>query len=71
MPQPFVPLSTDGFGLSDTRTALHPHFEIDAAHLAVAVLWGLFARGEIKAQTVTEAVRAYGINPDVPDPRDM
>ena len=31
VPQPFIPLGTDGFGLSDTRSALRRHFEVDAA----------------------------------------
>ncbi|HUD18113.1 MAG TPA: hypothetical protein VMQ59_12655, partial [Acidimicrobiales bacterium] len=44
MPEPFVPLGTDGFGLSDTRSALRRHFEVDAAHVVVAVLWGLFTQ---------------------------
>ena len=45
MPQPFIPLGTDGFGLSDTRPALRRHFETDAAHIVVAVLWGLALAG--------------------------
>ena len=38
VPQPFIPLGTDGFGLSDTRTALRQHFEVDARHIVVATL---------------------------------
>lgn len=70
MPQPFIPLGTDGFGLSDTRPALRRHFETDAAHIVVATLWGLLQQGEINAETVTVAVRHYGIEPDLPEPRD-
>ncbi len=36
--RPFVPLGTDGFGRSDTREALRRFFEVDAAHVVVAVL---------------------------------
>ena len=32
VPQPFIPLGTDGYGYSDTRGALRRHFEVDAAH---------------------------------------
>ena len=71
MPQPFVPLGTDGFGLSDTRPALRRHFEVDAGHIVVAVLWGLCTQGEIGAQAVSDAASLYGIDPDVPDPRDV
>ena len=35
---PFTTLGTDGFGRSDTRAALRRHFEVDAAHIVVAVL---------------------------------
>ncbi len=70
VPEPFVPLGTDGFGLSDTRDALRRHFEIDAAHIVLAVLWGLFAKGEMKAKTVAQARQSYGIDADAPDPRE-
>jgi pyruvate dehydrogenase E1 component len=70
MPEPFVPLGTDGFGLSDTRSALRRHFEVDAAHVVVAVLWGLFTQGKIKAEAVLDAARSYGIDRDVLDPRE-
>src|SRR6476646_363526 len=70
MPQPFIHLGTDGFGMSDTRPALRRHFETDAAHILVAMLWGLFLQGEVKADTVSDAARQYGIDVDLPDPRD-
>ncbi len=71
MPQPFIPLGTDGFGMSDTRPALRRHFETDAAHIAVAVLWGLFSQDQVKADVVNDAARSYEIDPDLPDPRDF
>jgi len=70
MPEPFVPLGTDGFGLSDTRTALRRHFEVDAPHIVIAALWGLFAEGAIKAERVLDAARSYGIDSEAPDPHD-
>ncbi|MGH9266826.1 MAG: transketolase-like TK C-terminal-containing protein, partial [Acidimicrobiales bacterium] len=45
VPGLFIPLGTDGFGFSDTRSALRRHFEIDAPHVAVAVLHGLATQG--------------------------
>jgi pyruvate dehydrogenase E1 component len=68
MPEPFVSLGTDGFGLSDTRPALRRHFETDAAHVVVAMLWGLFQQGKVEAATVLDATRRYGIDPDVAGP---
>jgi pyruvate dehydrogenase E1 component len=69
VPQPFVPLGTDGYGFSDTRVALRRHFEVDAAHIVVAVLDGLAMQGELKAEAVAEAIARYELDPDAPDPR--
>ena len=69
VPGQFTPLGTDGFGCSDTRDSLRRHFETDAAHIVVAVLDGLRAAGEAKADEVTDAITRYGIDADSPDPR--
>ncbi len=71
VPRPFCPLGTDGYGLSDTREALRRHFETDAAHVIVAVLDGLRAAGEAKAEEVAAAIASYQIDPDVADPRTL
>jgi pyruvate dehydrogenase E1 component len=65
----FIPLGTDGFGRSDTREALRRFFEIDTAHVVVAVLSGLAAQGDAKPDEVAKAIRHYGIDADAPDPR--
>jgi pyruvate dehydrogenase E1 component len=69
VPQPFVVLGTDGFGFSDIRPALRRHFEVDAAHIVVAVLDGLAQQGEVKAEAVADAIRRYEIDVEAPDPR--
>jgi pyruvate dehydrogenase E1 component len=69
VPQPFVPLGTDGFGFSDVRSALRRHFEVDAAHIVVAVLDALAQQGDVKAETVAEAIRRYELDPEAADPR--
>ena len=66
---PFIPLGTDGFGRSDTRAALRRHFEVDAAHIVVAVLAELAATGEGKPSEVTAAIEKYGLDVEAPDPR--
>ncbi|HVA87853.1 MAG TPA: hypothetical protein VNF73_16225, partial [Candidatus Saccharimonadales bacterium] len=66
---PFTSLGTDGFGRSDTRAALRGHFEVDAAHIVVAVLSGLAATGEAKPSEVAAAIEKYGVNAEAPDPR--
>ncbi len=70
VPNHFIPLGTDGYGRSDTREALRRHFETDAAHVVVAVLDGLVAVGEGKAEEVADAIKRYGIDADAPDPRE-
>ena len=67
---PFTVLGTDGFGRSDTRAALRRHFEVDAAHIVVAVLAELAAAGEGKPDEVAAAIEKYGIDPEAIDPRD-
>ncbi|MFH1681111.1 MAG: pyruvate dehydrogenase (acetyl-transferring), homodimeric type, partial [Candidatus Eisenbacteria bacterium] len=68
IPGDFVPLGTDGYGLSDTREALRRHFEIDAEHVAAAVLSAIAARGGMEPAAVADAIRVLGIDPDRPDP---
>jgi pyruvate dehydrogenase E1 component len=70
VPQPFVPLGTDGFGLSDARAPLRRHFEVDAAHIVVAALHGLVQRGDVKADVVADAIDRYGIDADALDPKE-
>ncbi|MBK9180667.1 MAG: pyruvate dehydrogenase (acetyl-transferring), homodimeric type [Acidimicrobiales bacterium] len=71
VPRPFTPLGTDGFGRSDTREALRRFFEVDAGHVVVAVLSALAAAGEVRPETVLEAIAAYAIDADATDPRTL
>jgi pyruvate dehydrogenase E1 component len=61
--RPYASLGTDGFGRSDARSALRSYFEVDAAHLVVAVLQQLALEGRVKPSTVTKAIRDLGIDP--------
>ena len=70
VPAPFIPLGTDGYGFSDTRAALRRHFETDAAHIVVAALSGLAQLGDVKGETVAEAIRRYDVDPETVDPRE-
>jgi pyruvate dehydrogenase E1 component len=65
VPGDWLSLGTDGFGRSDTREALRRFFEIDDAHIVVGVLSQLALRGEVKPETVAEAIRRYDIDPQV------
>ena len=64
VPQPYIPLGTDGFGRSDNRSALRRHFEIDAENVVVGVLAALAELGEIKPEVVSDAIQRFGIEPD-------
>jgi len=73
--RPFIPrdrvykvLGTDGFGRSDSRAKLRHFFEVNRYFVAIAALKALAETGELKAKTVTEAIKKYGIDPDKPDP---
>lgn len=69
VPRPFATLGTDGYGFSDTRVALRRHFEVDAPSIVVAVLHNLAATEAVKAETVSEAIARFDIDPDRQDPR--
>ncbi len=68
VPGTYVTLGTDGFGRSDSRTALRRFFEIDAANIVVATLSSLAADGLVEPSLVRDAFRRYDIDPDRPDP---
>jgi pyruvate dehydrogenase E1 component len=64
----FVSLGTDGFGRSDTREALRSYFEVDAAHVVLAVLAALADAGDGKPDDVADAISRYGLETEKPDP---
>jgi pyruvate dehydrogenase E1 component len=61
--RPYGSLGTDGFGRSDNREALRSYFEVDAAHLVVAVLHQLALSGRIDRTVVKGAIDELGIEP--------
>ncbi|MCC6172651.1 MAG: pyruvate dehydrogenase (acetyl-transferring), homodimeric type, partial [Gammaproteobacteria bacterium] len=65
---PFTALGTDGFGRSDTRSALRRFFEVDRQHIAVAALRALQKRGTLGADVVQAAVQRYGLDADCAPP---
>ena len=73
--RPFIPkgrvykvLGTDGFGRSDSRAKLRHFFEVNRYFIAIAALKALADSGELKAKTVADAIKKYGIDPNKPDP---
>jgi pyruvate dehydrogenase E1 component len=59
-------LGTDGYGRSDTRQALRRFFDIDAAHIATAVLVELGHVGALPAEQVSAWVAELDIQPEAP-----
>ena len=59
---PFTALGTDGFGRSDTRTALRGFFEIDRRHVVLAALAGLACAGTVDSALAARALVEYGID---------
>ena len=61
-------LGTDGFGRSETRPMLRRFFEIDAESVVVATLYALAEQGKLDRQVVADAIREFGIDPELPPP---
>ncbi|MEO3794230.1 pyruvate dehydrogenase (acetyl-transferring), homodimeric type [Nonomuraea sp. B10E15] len=59
VPGDWSSLGTDGFGLSDTRSALRRHFHVDAASITLAVLSSLVKQGELGGEVLREAIARY------------
>jgi pyruvate dehydrogenase E1 component len=62
VPCRFVPLGTDGFGMSDTRPALRRHFEVDAESICIAALDALRAEGKVQPAEVASAIKELGFD---------
>ncbi|MBW3561918.1 MAG: pyruvate dehydrogenase (acetyl-transferring), homodimeric type [Actinobacteria bacterium] len=76
IPGEYGVLGTDGFGLSDTRPALRRHFRVDAESVIICTLAMLAQQGDVKRETVQEAIDRFDYDvdrepihhPDVPPP---
>lgn len=68
VPGDFLVLGTDGYGRSDSRTALRRFFETDTGHVVVAALSALASSGKVETTAVKDAFDRYDIDPDAPDP---
>lgn len=63
-PGSFTALGTDGFGLSENRSELRNHFEIDAKHIVLAALAGLYDQKKIPQKKWKDARKKLGIQAD-------
>jgi pyruvate dehydrogenase E1 component len=68
VPGRLIALGTDGFGRSENRASLRDFFEVDAKHIVLATLNALARDNKVPVETVQQAVKDLGINPDKPNP---
>jgi pyruvate dehydrogenase E1 component len=68
LPRRLLALGTDGFGRSENRASLRDFFEVDAKHIVLATLTALARENQVNAETVQQAIRDLGINPEKPNP---
>ena len=68
IPGRYAVLGTDGYGRSDSRAELRRFFEVDRHYVAITALKALADEGKIDKQTVTDAMQAFGIDPEKPNP---
>jgi pyruvate dehydrogenase E1 component len=59
-------MGTDGYGRSDTREALRRFFDIDAPHIAAAVLVELSRMGRLPRDEVARHVATMDLEPEAP-----
>ncbi|MDJ0739457.1 MAG: pyruvate dehydrogenase (acetyl-transferring), homodimeric type [Gammaproteobacteria bacterium] len=64
----YVTLGTDGYGRSDMRSQLRKFFEVNRHYVVVAALKALADAGEVDSSLVAQAIKAYRIDPDKPNP---
>jgi pyruvate dehydrogenase E1 component len=64
----FIALGTDGFGRSDTRSALRSFFEVDRHQVVLAALDGLVRDGTLPRQVLADAIARYGLDGSRPAP---
>ncbi|MFI7587288.1 pyruvate dehydrogenase (acetyl-transferring), homodimeric type [Spongisporangium articulatum] len=62
VPQEFVSLGADGFGLSDTRPAARRWFGIDGPSMVVRTLQLLANRGAVPREAVVQAIEKYRLH---------
>ena len=60
----------DGFGRSDSRRKLRQFFEVDRHWVAYTALSALVEQGKLKPKVLTDALKAFGIDPAKTNPLD-
>jgi pyruvate dehydrogenase E1 component len=66
----YTVLGTDGFGRSDTRSALRTFFEVDRYQIVLSALTSLVQEGRLEASVCADAIARYAIAVDAMAPWD-
>ncbi|HKY69358.1 MAG TPA: pyruvate dehydrogenase (acetyl-transferring), homodimeric type [Gammaproteobacteria bacterium] len=64
VPRQYITLGTDGFGRSDTRSALRHHFEVDRYYIAYNAISALVKAGTLNVKAALKAQQLYNIDPE-------
>ena len=70
MPEDYLVLGTDGYGLSESRADLRRYFEVSCDYICHAALVGLYRRGTINKSRFAELCATLDIAPDKSDPME-
>ncbi|HDZ57074.1 MAG TPA: pyruvate dehydrogenase (acetyl-transferring), homodimeric type [Pseudomonas xinjiangensis] len=70
VPGTYKVLGTDGFGRSDSRRKLRHFFEVDRNWVAYSALTALVESGSLEPRVLTDALKAFGFDPDKTNPLD-
>ncbi len=68
MPENYLVLGTDGYGLSESRADLRDYFEISSDYICHAALVGLLQSGRIKKIEFNKQSKQLKVDPDKADP---
>ncbi len=70
MPENFLILGTDGYGLSESRPDLREYFEISADYICQAALVGLFRDKKLSAAELKKQIKTLDIDAEKLNPMD-
>jgi pyruvate dehydrogenase E1 component len=68
MPESYITLGTDGFGVSESRPDLRDHFEVSHSYIVHAALVSLYQRLQLSETELGDQLESLGINAQKPDP---
>ena len=71
MPQDFVALGTDGFGLSESRESLRDYFGISAKYIAFSAVRLLHRQGKVTDKAVKDFMKKYKVESEGADPMNV